>query len=1223
MSTTSSKTSSKPPPSRIRDLFAQDVTRDIPPVVYFHEQKPEKIALEVGEYIITGGHQAGGRARNRNPDGIHESYVRLLRGISEELDRPGGPDLPSCWISGFYGSGKSSFAKLLGLALDGLELPDGRSLAAALLDRDHTPRRQELVDAWTELRGKIDPMAVVFDIGGTARDGEHIHAAALRMVQRRLGYCSSDPIVADFELRLERDGEWKRFLETTLAAHKKPWEELKDKKMAESAFSLVLHRMFPERYVDPRAWYRSHAGKPLRAESPTEAVEAIGDMLRYRRPLQTPTLFLVVDEVSQYVLHNNDRTDRLRAFASSLGAILHGRVWLVALGQQKIDEGAGETFLAWAKDRFPPKLRVHLANTNIRDVVHRRLLHKTPEAKKLLRGLFKGHRPELKLYAFGCDDVSPDDFVEIYPLLPGYIDLIMQITSALRTRSARSQGDDQAIRGLLQLLGELFRSQRLAEQPVGALITLDQVYEVQHTALDSETQNSMARILAECAGDESGLLVRIAKVVALLEQIQETTPTTAELVAKCLYDRLDRGSQVSEITEGLESLRRRNLVSYSEKQGYKIQSTAGEEWERERRDIGVGTDAITDMVQAALVHLLASTDRPRLLARAFPWKGLFSDGDRQSDAFLVDPRDDAKIIIDLRFVGDKERTESTWVKRSAESSFHERLLWVCAAREPVRAAARELGRSRAMVKRYLSRRQSLLPARRHLLDSEGDRAEEIERRLRESVADAYMAGELYFRGNILGPTTLGASFPSALCAAGTRVLADLYPHFITTNLTPSEISQLLEREISGVSPKLVTELRILELDNGRYVPTCRGLVPTQVWDKIQQDDGLAGASLLAAFGGTPYGYTPSVVRASVAGLLRAGRIKIETADNKTLTSPRDIGTKELFDSDRAFRNAKIFKAGEDEVSSQVRARIAKLFERFLVEKIERDDDAIADVVAVSFPKVVVRLRAVQTRLGRLPGDRTSQPALNKLQTALEDCLRVVRQTRTTVKHVRRNYDDLSDGLKLLKILEGELTDLAIRDVGEATAIAEHQGAQLRTVNVVSEAVEAALTRIAAHLARERPWQEITALRGDVDGIRLAYEEERQRRLNHQQTLIEAARARIRRRDGFATLSGEKSSRVLGGFQQAATETDAQAIAPDLAALDAPFVVALQQAEEEAGLKLDELLSQGNRPMLRRVQLSEGLVDREIKTEGDVEAVVGQIRERLLEQVRAGVRVRLT
>jgi hypothetical protein len=131
-------------------------------------------------------------------------------------------------------------------------------------------------------------------------------------------------------------------------------------------------------------------------------------------------------------------------------------------------------------------------------------------------------------------------------MLPEQMDLILQITTALRTRSSRAQGDDQAIRGLLQLLGELFRSQKLADTPLGSLVTLDQIYEVQQTALDSDTQASMARVLAQCDGDGDGLLVRAAKAVALLELIQETVPTDAKLVSQCLFDRVDRGNQLQE-----------------------------------------------------------------------------------------------------------------------------------------------------------------------------------------------------------------------------------------------------------------------------------------------------------------------------------------------------------------------------------------------------------------------------------------------------------------------------------------------------------------------------------------------------------------------------------------------------------------------------------------------------------------------------------------------------
>jgi hypothetical protein len=116
---------------KIHELFAANVTRDIPPVVYFHEQSPEKLLAEVSEYIITGGYLEGDpRARRfdagAGSGGIHEQFVRLLRGIHAELNKLGGPELPSCWISGFYGSGKSSFAKLLALPWTTCTCPTAR-----------------------------------------------------------------------------------------------------------------------------------------------------------------------------------------------------------------------------------------------------------------------------------------------------------------------------------------------------------------------------------------------------------------------------------------------------------------------------------------------------------------------------------------------------------------------------------------------------------------------------------------------------------------------------------------------------------------------------------------------------------------------------------------------------------------------------------------------------------------------------------------------------------------------------------------------------------------------------------------------------------------------------------------------------------------------------------------------------------------------------------------
>lgn len=171
----------------LKDLFTNDITRDIPPVVYFHEQNPLKVAEEVGEYIITGGYKTDDpRYQYIKATGIHEQFLRLLKGFTDEIEK-GAPALPAAWISGFYGSGKSSFAKLLGLALDGLMLESGEPLAAVLLKRDESPKSDELRAAWDRLHGQIEPLAVVFDIGAAARENEQIHMAVKRQVQKRLG----------------------------------------------------------------------------------------------------------------------------------------------------------------------------------------------------------------------------------------------------------------------------------------------------------------------------------------------------------------------------------------------------------------------------------------------------------------------------------------------------------------------------------------------------------------------------------------------------------------------------------------------------------------------------------------------------------------------------------------------------------------------------------------------------------------------------------------------------------------------------------------------------------------------------------------------------------------------------------------------------------------------------------------------------------------------------
>src|SRR5207244_5938997 len=113
----------------------------------------------------------------------------------------------------------------------------------------------------------------------------------------------------------------------------------------------------------------------------------------------------------------------------------------------------------------------------------------------------------------------------------------------------------------------------------------------------------------------------------------------------------------------LEKLRGLGLLSYSEKQGFKIQSSAGQEWQREREDIGVAQEQISKIAQDAIKNLVGSMqERPRWKGRTFPWTLWFSDGRQAIDVKLQDAREDATFAVDFRFLGRKEdRSPGAWV----------------------------------------------------------------------------------------------------------------------------------------------------------------------------------------------------------------------------------------------------------------------------------------------------------------------------------------------------------------------------------------------------------------------------------------------------------------------------------------------------------------------------------------------------------------------------------
>jgi 2-phosphoglycerate kinase len=86
----------------IKDLFASDISREIEEVIKVDQADEQIIREEIAEYIAT--------------DSITSHFRRILERYWETPNKP--HEGIGVWVSGFFGSGKSSFAKYLGLAIE-------------------------------------------------------------------------------------------------------------------------------------------------------------------------------------------------------------------------------------------------------------------------------------------------------------------------------------------------------------------------------------------------------------------------------------------------------------------------------------------------------------------------------------------------------------------------------------------------------------------------------------------------------------------------------------------------------------------------------------------------------------------------------------------------------------------------------------------------------------------------------------------------------------------------------------------------------------------------------------------------------------------------------------------------------------------------------------------------------------------------------------------------
>lgn len=129
----------------IKDLFVKPIDRDIKGVIKVGQDDSSNVRQELEEYVVT-------RELQKHFAEFFSSYKRGILGTTDKM---------GVWISGFFGSGKSHFLKILSYLLDNREV-DGKAAIDYFIDDKKIIDNAVLADM--RLAANVPTDVVLFNI---------------------------------------------------------------------------------------------------------------------------------------------------------------------------------------------------------------------------------------------------------------------------------------------------------------------------------------------------------------------------------------------------------------------------------------------------------------------------------------------------------------------------------------------------------------------------------------------------------------------------------------------------------------------------------------------------------------------------------------------------------------------------------------------------------------------------------------------------------------------------------------------------------------------------------------------------------------------------------------------------------------------------------------------------------------------------------------------------
>jgi len=545
----------------IKELFLKPIDRPINGVVKADQMDAASVWQELEEYVVTKQ--------------ISEYLRKFFDAYLAAIDRPHDAAITNrmgVWVSGFFGSGKSHFIKILSYLLENIEASNAQTgdtrNAAQFFDHHKIKDAMLLADIQRAVQGTAD--VILFNIDAKAdskTDRDAILQVFLRVFNEKLGYSGDAPHIADMERHLVAKGAFDTFKAAFTASNGSTWEKERD--AVDFLRDDVVAALAPALKMTPASagqWFDS-ARDDYRINIEGFA-KVVKDYLA-TRPAHHKVIFLV-DEVGQFIGANSQLMLSLQTITEQLGTQCKGRAWVIVTSQADIDAAIGDANLARSQDFSKIQGRFHtrlsLASSNTDEVISERLLFKTEDAHVVLRDAFASKSDVINnQLSFVGNAVSlrgyrdAAEFVATYPFVPYQFTLLQKIFESIRKVGATGKHLSQGERSLL----DAFQAAAVnnAHKGTDILVPLYDFYSSIESFIDGAAKRSIDQ-----APENPGLQPYdslLLKAMFLIRYIPDIVKPSIDNLATLCIDQIDTDKLAlkRKIQESLARLEQQRLVS--------------------------------------------------------------------------------------------------------------------------------------------------------------------------------------------------------------------------------------------------------------------------------------------------------------------------------------------------------------------------------------------------------------------------------------------------------------------------------------------------------------------------------------------------------------------------------------------------------------------------------------------------------------------------------------